>query len=155
MKTAVLFPALLAATQFLTAARADEPTPHPGDAAIIQRYDTNKDGRLDDAEVAAVKEQTLMAGQEDKMAKRERMEERQKEWLVEFDTNKDGKLDAAEKTAMEATVRARMEKRPQMMKRLDTDGDGKLSDAEWAAARDKILTRLMDDGGKPAAKKKS
>ena len=150
MKAIVLFPVFLAATQFLVSVRAEEPAEHPGDAEIIKRYDTNKDGRLDEAEVAAVKQTTLMSGQEEKMEKRERMMERQKEWLEEFDQNKDGKLDESEKATMEAMVRARVEKRPKLLKRIDTDGDSKLSDAEWAAGREKIFARVEPGKKKPA-----
>ena len=143
MKVSFLFPMFLAATQFVMCAGAAETdTDAARDAEIIKRYDTNKDGKLDEAEVAAVKEQTLMAGQEKRAERRDRVQERAGERIKEFDTNGDGKLDEAEKAAMETTVRARMEKRPLVMKRLDTDGDGKLSDAEWAAGRDKILGHL-------------
>ncbi|CAM3132629.1 EF-hand domain-containing protein [Rariglobus hedericola] len=149
MKAAFLFPSLLAATQFLVSANAAEPDSAAArDAEIIKRYDTNKDGKLDEAEVAAVKETMLMESQENKEARRERLQERQKSWLEEFDTNKDGKLDEAEKAAMDTTMRARTEKRPQLLKRLDTDGDGKLSDAEWIAGREKIRTRIEEAKGK-------
>jgi Ca2+-binding EF-hand superfamily protein len=142
MKVSFLFPMFLAATQFVMSAGAAETgTEAARDAEIIKRYDTNKDGKLDEAEVAAVKEQMLMAGQE----KREERHERVQEWIKEFDKNGDGKLDEAEKAVMETTVRARMEKRPLAMKRLDTDGDGKLSDAEWAAGRDKVMQRLKEN----------
>ena len=143
MKVSFLFPMFLAATQFVMFAGAAETgTDAARDAEIIKRYDTNKDGKLDESEIAAVKEQTLMAGQEKRAERRERVQERAGERIKEFDTNGDGKLDDAEKAAMETTVRARMEKRPLVMKRLDTDADGKLSDAEWAAGRDKILEHL-------------
>lgn len=144
MKVSFLFPAFLAATQFLGAEPAATDDTAARDAAIIKRYDTNKDGKLDETEVAAVKEQMLMEGQEKKEARRERLEERKKSWIEEFDKNSDGKLDDAEKAAMETTVRARMEKRPQMLKRIDADGDGKLSDAEWAAAKEKIFARMQE-----------
>ncbi|MDF3057329.1 MAG: hypothetical protein K0R17_1544 [Rariglobus sp.] len=142
MKVSFLFPVFLAATQFVVTARAAEPEPAAAathDAEIIKRYDTNKDGKLDEAEIAAVKEQTLMASQEKREEKRERLRDR----LKEFDKDGDGKLDAGEKTAMETALRARAEKTPRMLKRLDTDGDGKLSDAEWAAGREKIIERLQ------------
>jgi Ca2+-binding EF-hand superfamily protein len=149
MKAAFLFPSLLAATQFLVSATAAEPDATAArDAAIIKRYDTNKDGKLDEAEVAAVKEMMLMESQENKEARRERLQDRKKTWLDEFDTDKDGKLDDAEKAAMETVMRARAEKRPQLLKRLDTDGDGKLSDAEWIAGREKILARIEEAKGK-------
>jgi len=165
MKAAFLFPALLAATQFVGSASAAEPSVKSDtvtnakteakdastaarDAEIIKRYDTNKDGKLDDAEIAAVKEKTLMASMEKKEERLERVKERQAELLKEFDKNADGKLDDTEKAAMNAEFRARVEKRPQVLKRLDTDGDGKLSDAEWAAGKEKIIER-MQEGKKP------
>lgn len=143
MKVSFLFPVFLAATQFVTPAAAEETASPPvaaRDAEIIKRYDTNKDGKLDEAEIAAVKEERLMMSQDKREEKRERVKER----LKEFDKNGDGQLDAAEKAAMEATLRARIEKRPMLLKRLDTDGDGKLSDAEWLAGREKAIERLQN-----------
>lgn len=146
MKASFLFPVCLAATQFVPGAAAQETakTEAQRDAEIIKRHDTNKDGKLDEAEIAAVKEQMFMADREKKEERRERLQERQKSWLEEFDKNADGKLDDAEKAVMETTLRARMEKRPIMLKRLDTDGDGKLSDAEWAAGREKLFARAKE-----------
>lgn len=146
MKATFLFPALLAATQFvLSASAAETPSTAERDAEIIKRYDTNKDGKLDEAEVAAVKEQMLMSQMEKREDRRDQVKERQAEWTKEFDKNADGKLDEAEKKTMETTLRARMEKNPRMMKRLDTDGDGKLSDIEWTAAREKVIARFMEE----------
>jgi len=147
MKASFLFPGFLAATQFLISVGAAEPsapTESARDAEIIKRYDTNKNGKLDEAELASVKEQTLMAGQEKREEKRERLTDRKETWLQEFDKNGDGNLDDTEKVAMQATLRARAQKNPRMLKRLDTDGDGKLSDAEWAEAREKLRNRLME-----------
>lgn len=161
MKVSFLFPVFLAATQFVIAVGATgaeetgmgaEPAATPADtvaaaqresaardAEIIRRYDTNGDGKLDEAEVAAAKEQMLMATQEKREQKRERVQER----LRPFDTNGDGQLDETERRKMDATLRARAENMPRLLKRLDTDGDGKLSDAEWAAGRDKVMDRLQ------------
>lgn len=142
MKVSFLFPVFLAATQFVAFAFAADDAPDPvaaRDADIIKRYDTNGDGKLDEAEVAAVKEQALMAQQETREKKRARV----KEWLKEFDTNADGHLDAVERAAMDVILRARAEKRPRILKRFDTDGDGKLSDAEWTAGREKIVEWLQ------------
>jgi Ca2+-binding EF-hand superfamily protein len=146
MKASFLFPALLAATQFVSPSRGAEPekTTAERDAEIIRRYDTNKDGKLDEAEVAAVKEEMLMSKMEKRDEKRERVKERQGEWLKEFDKNGDGKLDESEKKTMETTVRARMEKNPQMLKRIDTNSDGKIDDQEWLAAREKLMGRLRE-----------
>ncbi len=144
MKTTFLFPALLAATQFVVPAFAETETVSERDAALIKRYDTNKDGKLDEAEVAAVKEQMFMADQEKREEKIERVKERQAELHKEFDQNADGKLDDTEKKAMETALRARLEKRPRLLKQFDADGDGKLSDTEWAAAREKVIGRLVE-----------
>jgi Ca2+-binding EF-hand superfamily protein len=134
----------LAATQFVGSAQAEESTGETTrDTEIIQRYDTNKDGKLDEAEIAAVKEQTLAVNQEKREANRERLADRKESLLKEFDKDEDGKLDDAEKQTMATTLRARIEKRPRMLKRLDTDGDGRLSDAEWIAGRDKVIERLQ------------
>ncbi|HSI07529.1 MAG: EF-hand domain-containing protein [Rariglobus sp.] len=151
MKTSFLFPALLAATQFVLPAVAENEPVSEHDAAIIKRYDTNKDGKLDEAEIAAVKEQMLMADQEKRGEKIEKVKERQAEWLKEFDKDGDGKLNDAEKKTMETTLRARMEKRPRLLKQFDSDNDGKLSDIEWATAREKIIGRFME--GENARKK--
>ncbi len=142
MKVSFLFPVFLAATQFVLAAAPVE-TPAEAqaarDAEIIRRHDTNGDGKLDEAEIAAFKEQQLMASQEKREEKRERVQER----LKRFDTDGDGQLDEAERRAMDAVLRARAENTPRLLKRLDTDGDGKLSDAEWAAGREKVMERLQ------------
>jgi Ca2+-binding EF-hand superfamily protein len=148
MKASFLFPALLAATQFVGPASAENQTTAERDAEIIRRYDTNKDGKLDEAEVAAVKEEMLMSKMGKRDEKREKVQERRDEWLKEFDKNGDGKLDEAEKKTMETTLRARMEKNPKMMKRIDTNEDGKIDDQEWLAAREKLMGRLREGNDK-------
>ncbi len=90
-------------------------------AEILQKYDTNKDGKLDDQEKAAMKA--------DFEAKRE---QRKAEMLAKFDTNKDGKLDDNEKAAM------RDARATEAFKRLDTNGDGQISLEEFKAGRAKM-----------------
>ena len=65
MKKTVLSATLCSATLFLAAARADAPKPAPAAAPVmdsaqadlLKRYDTNHDGKLDEEERAAMREQ--------------------------------------------------------------------------------------------------
>ena len=83
---------------------------------LLQKFDKNADGKLDDAERADMKAAFA--------AKRA---ERHKEVLAKYDTNKDGKLDDAERAAMrDAKLTAEFAK-------LDKNGDGKLSLDEFKA----------------------
>jgi len=105
---------------------------HGGEARaeILQKYDTNKDGKPDATEKAAMKA--------DFQAKRE---QRKAEMLAKFDTNKDGKLDATEKAAM------RDERATEAFKKLDTNGDGQLSLTEFKAGREKMGMHRHARGG--------
>ena len=87
---------------------------------LLQKFDKNADGKLDDAERADMKAAFA--------AKRA---EHHKEMLAQYDTNKDGKLDDAERAAMRD---ARLTERFQKM---DANGDGKLTLDEFKAAAGK------------------
>ncbi|MEO7730899.1 MAG: hypothetical protein ABIY55_08010 [Kofleriaceae bacterium] len=83
---------------------------------MIEKFDLNHDGKLDDAERAQMK-----AAFEAKHA------ERKAETLARFDLNKDGTLDDSERTAM------RDAKLSDRFKAMDANGDGKLSIDEFKA----------------------
>ena len=113
LKLALLIAAPLVAGATTYAAAQGDDAPRPD---VLQKYDTNKDGKLDDAERAHMK-----AAFEAKRA------ERHKEALAKFDANKDGTLDDAERKAMRE---ARLAEQFQTM---DTNGDGKLTLDEFKA----------------------
>ncbi|WP_411825878.1 EF-hand domain-containing protein [Luteolibacter sp. AS25] len=78
----------------------------PVPAEVLEKFDTDKDGKLS-------KEERDSQSEEIKAA----MEEHKAAMLEKFDTDKDGELSKEERKAM-------------MMEKFDTDGDGTLSDAE-------------------------
>ncbi len=95
-----------------------------GDAprdAVIQKFDKNGDGKLDDAERA-----DLHAA-----FKAKRAEHRQA-MLARFDKNGDGKLDDAERAAMRDTLVT------ERFQKLDKNGDGMISLDEFKAGAAKM-----------------
>ena len=113
LKLALLIAApLVAGATTYAVAQGDGPTRKE----LIQKFDKNGDGKLDDAERAQMK-----AAFEAKRA------EHHKEMLAKYDTNKDGKLDAAEKKVM------RDAKLTERFQAMDKDGDGKLTLDEFKA----------------------
>ncbi len=89
-----------------------------GKPEMIEKYDTNKDGKLDDAEKAKMKA--------DFQAKHAAMKAKR---LAQFDTNRDGKLDDNERAVMKDT------RATEHFKKLDTNNDGQISLAEFKAAK--------------------
>lgn len=87
-------------------------------AAMMQKFDANNDGALDDAERAKMKDAFAAKRAARKAAR-----------IAQFDANKDGALSPAEHAAMkDERARARFAK-------LDANGDGKLSLDEFKAGR--------------------
>ena len=89
----------------------------PAKKELLDKFDKNGDGKLDDAERADMKAAFA--------AKRA---EHHKEMLTTWDTNKDGKLDDAERAAM------RDAKLTERFQKMDANGDGKLTLDEFKAA---------------------
>jgi hypothetical protein len=72
--------------------RADEAPPKPAvPPGVLQRYDKNKDGKLNDTERAK--------WEADKAQRREKDAARRAELIARFDSNKDGRIDANEGAA--------------------------------------------------------
>lgn len=117
---------LLIAFAACTAAHADPDKdqrkgprgPRPVPPAILEKFDEDGDGKLNEKEREAAREE-----------RQKQMEARRAEALEKFDKDGDGKLNMEErKEAMKA-------RRAEILKRFDENGDGKLSKEERAEAR--------------------
>jgi hypothetical protein len=95
--------------------------------AMMEKFDADKDGKLDDDEKAALK-----AAMEKRRAEMEkRHAEREQAMLEKYDANDDGKLDDAER------AEAREDRLVERFTEMDTDGDGVLSFDEFKAGKEK------------------
>lgn len=94
-----------------------------GSAQLLERLDTNGNGKIDADELSE-------------------MSQRMKDRILEADTDGDGAIDESELKAMEDAQRKRM------LERYDKDGDGNLSDEEREAMRqDRRGSRRGGRGG--------
>lgn len=89
-----------------------------GKAGVMQKYDTNKDGKLDDAEKAQLRAD-MKAKHEAKKA----------EMLAKYDINKDGKLDQSERAVM------KNDRAQAAFAKADKNGDGQLSLDEFKSMK--------------------
>lgn len=89
-----------------------------GRAKMIEKFDTNKDGKLDATEKTAMK-----------TAFEARRAEMKKNMLAKLDTNRNGKVDDSERAA------ARDAMLTERFKKLDTDGNGQISLNEFKAGK--------------------
>lgn len=135
---ATLIPVLTLATE---APPANPPTPVPAAAAatlarpelnarqreLLEKFDANHDGRIDDDEKLAAR--TYMRTQGKGGPK-----ERYKKALKLFDKNGDGKLDDAERAEADKAREEFQANREVVMAKFDKNKDGVLDDEERAAA---------------------
>ena len=90
---------------------------------MIQKFDQNGDGMLDDAERAQMK-----------AAFAARRAERHQQMMARFDANHDGVLDDAERAQMKAAFAAERDtKLTERFAAMDKNGDGRLSLDEFKA----------------------
>lgn len=165
MKSAFLIPTFTAATLFLSVARADDAvTPdttnsrrHAHKQELLQKYDQNGDGKLDESERAAA---------------REAFQARIQEFRTRFDVNNDGKIDAQERAAVPAETREKVRAMQQrrhaagaahrpapeaIIERFDQDADGKLNRDELTAmmgARHERLKKVATEIRERRAKRR-
>ncbi len=85
--------------------RVASPHGNPHHAAFLEKFDTNKDGRIDEQEKEALR-----------AAFEARKAEFQKKILEKYDANKDGQLDEQEKAAAKADFHKDRPHRPHMMR---------------------------------------
>lgn len=166
MKRPGLISPLLAATLFLAASlrAAEETKPAEKLAAppaamkrsraeeLLQRFDLNHDGKLDEDELAAAHE-VMLREQMDRQAAQAARPDAEKfraRMLEMFDKNHDGRLDdderaEARKYAEEHGLGENGEVREELLKRFDKNADGKLDDAERAELQ-KFLQERREAG---------
>ena len=138
-------------------ARADEPAdagkgPPGWRARIMDRFDKDGDGTLNEAERAAVRE-----------AVQERFPRLYARVLERFDKDEDGKLNEAERAALRQATRrclGRLRRRlltarRHIVQEFDQDGDHRLNDDERAAAREAVKARIREWMKNRAARRKA
>lgn len=94
---------------------------------MLEKFDRNHDGRIDDEEKLAAR--SYMRGQSGSAPK-----ERYKKALKLFDKNGDGKLDDAERAEAEKAREEFQANREAVLAKFDKNKDGVLDDTERAAA---------------------
>ena len=118
----------LGLTASLASARGGRPghgtgSPRPLPADVLEKYDTDGDGVLSDAEKAAMR----AAMEAERAAARA-------EFIAKYDADGDGVLNAEERAAARAAMEAeKLAALTEKFNALDTDASGGLSAEEWAA----------------------
>ncbi len=134
MKTnrSLIITALLLGTSMLATAapkgggKGKPQGPPPPPPEVLAQYDTDHDGKLSDAEKAAMKAD---------------LEAKRKELIAKYDADGNGVLDATERAAMEKDLQAqRLAEQTAKFTELDTDGTPGLSLAEFTAGAPKGAT---------------
>jgi len=121
---------------------------------ILQRFDKNHDGKLDEDETADAHEAMLQEqmGRQAAIAAAPGGDQARQRALAMFDKNHDGRLDDEERAEMEKANRAQglgpagvpVAGRERFVRLFDKNGDGKIDDAEWIAAREQVLQMLVE-----------
>ncbi len=119
---------------------------------IMERFDTDGDGQLNETERAAAREAMQGRGGQGRGGP---SAEQRTRILEQYDTDGDGQLNETERAAAREAMQGQgrggqgqqgrrgptAEQRQQIMERFDTDGDGQLNETERAAARAEMQKR--------------
>lgn len=110
---------------------------------MLEKFDTDKDGKLSKEEREAMKAERQKAG-----------EGQRKEMLDKLDTNKDGKISPEEREAFKTDRQKEMEQRRKAdFEKFDADKDGKLSYEEFVKLgehhRAEMMKRVQQGGPRP------
>jgi Ca2+-binding EF-hand superfamily protein len=108
---------------------------------VLERYDTNQDGRLDRAELRTLKEDLATPGATPGFARPGLRLRHWAFWRVRwaFDEDGSGSLSSDERTALVEAMEARCQRvRQRFLEKYDTHQDGTLDEAERTAARQAI-----------------
>lgn len=112
---------------FSAGLRAQEAPPKPAvPPSVLQRFDKNKDGKLDDAERAK--------WEADKAQRREKDAARRAEMVARFDTNKDGRIDADEGAAAKLAMAQERTEADMVKTKARMEKEAEKRKAEEAAA---------------------
>jgi Ca2+-binding EF-hand superfamily protein len=152
LQRSTLLTFILAATLFLIGAARAENAPAasvltPTEQALLQRYDTNRDGVLDETELANAHE-AMRAPVKTRLARAGVLYAR---LLRKFDPKQTGKLDPAAQAEAVAFLKAKAPRVYQaLLRRFDRDGDGQLEAGETAEMFD-VLSRVATAVKAPAS----
>lgn len=131
-------------------------------ADLLQRYDRNGDGRIDEDERIDAKEEMLKENIDRQMTRislaQASPEQMRARVLELFDRNKDGRLDEEERSAAQRFTEERLTGagaqnaplREALIRRFDTNGNGRIDAGERAGIAE--FFREQQTGGAPAAK---
>jgi hypothetical protein len=137
--TATLFAApVFAADETAATASALERKHRPNREEMLQRFDSNHDGKLDDGEREAARAEWKKQAQEPGARHGRARGERRQKLLQRFDADHDGKLSDTEKAAAKQTGRKHAkikDRRQELLERFDRDGNGRLNESERTEAK--------------------
>lgn len=118
-------------------------------ARMLQKFDADKDGKLNENEKATMREEMAKHPRRKKNAHhpeggdfRSNQHQHRARILKKFDLDHDGELNESEQAAMKAEhKRHRVELQQRLKDKFDANKDGKLDDTEKAAMRNAIENR--------------
>lgn len=113
-------------------------------ARMLQKFDVDKDGKLNEEEQAAMREEMAKRPH----GKQHRHRKGRHHMLKKYDLDRDGQLNESERAAKKAEhERHRAELQLRLKAKFDTNKDGILDDTEKAAMRDAIENRRNSHRG--------